>query len=154
MPKVKLNQKAPLFKLPDQNGKMHSLSVYRGKWVLVYFYPKDNTPGCTKEACGFSEALPDFKKSKAIILGISADSVASHKKFSDKHELTFPILSDIDKKTIGDYGVWGKKKLMGREYMGIKRMSFLIDPRGKVIKIYDPVKPATHPEEVMNDLKS
>jgi peroxiredoxin Q/BCP len=154
MSDVKINQKAPLFKLPDQDGKMHSLSAYRGKWVLVYFYPKDSTAGCTKEACGFSKLIPDFKKAKTAIFGISADSVDSHKKFANKHKLEFPLLSDIDRKTIETYGVWKQKKFMGREYMGIARTSFLVDPRGKVVKIYNDVKPAKHPQEVMNDIKS
>ena len=150
---LKIKQKAPNFKLKDQKGKEQSLSDYRGQWVLVYFYPKDDTPGCTKEACVIRDNFPQFKKLKLKVFGISADSVKSHAKFADKYDLPFTLLSDEDKKVIRSYGVWAKKKFMGREYMGILRTSFLIDPNGKIAKIYENVKPAEHADEVLADLK-
>ncbi|HZZ99151.1 MAG TPA: thioredoxin-dependent thiol peroxidase [Candidatus Paceibacterota bacterium] len=152
--KLKEHEAAPDFTLPDQDGKEHSLSDYMGKWVLVYFYPKDDTPGCTKEACTIRDNFPDFKKSKLTVLGISVDSVKSHKKFADKYDLPFTLLADEDKKVVEEYGVWGKKKFMGREYMGTLRTSFLIDPMGVITKIYENVKPDIHAEQVLTDFKS
>lgn len=149
----KIQTKSPDFTLPDQDGVPQTLSEYQGKWVLIYFYPKDDTPGCTKEACSLGELFPNFKKLKAVILGISVDSVKSHKKFADKYKLPFTLLSDSEKKVVEMYGVWQKKKFMGREYMGILRTSFLIDPKGKIVKVYENVKPEIHAEEVLNDLK-
>lgn len=151
--KLKEGDKAPSFNLPDQKGKKHKLSDYKGKWVLLYFYPKDDTPGCTKEACAIRDVYPKFKKLGIKVFGASADSVAKHEKFADKHDLPFTLLSDEEKKLVKDYGVWGKKKFMGREYMGINRMSFLIDPKQKIAKIYPKVKPADHAEEVLADMK-
>src|SRR3989344_3240945 len=127
---LKISQKAPDFVLLDQNGKKHKLSDYRGKWVLVYFYPKDDTPGCIVEACMIRDNFPDFKKLEATVLGVSVDSVKSHKKFVEKHELPFILLADEEKKTVKKYGVWQKKKMMGREYYGTIRSSFLINPKG------------------------
>ncbi len=150
--KLKVGNKAPDFTLPDQNGDSHSLSDYQGQWVLLYFYPKDDTPGCTKEACGIRDEFPKFKKMKAVVFGISADSAARHKKFAEKYNLPFTLLADESKKVIQRYGVWAKKKFMGREYMGILRTSFLIDSRGKISKIYEAVKPDTHAKEVLKDL--
>lgn len=149
---LKTGQKAPAIKLPDQNGKIHELKDYTGQWVLVYFYPKDDTPGCTKEACALRDNFPKFKKMKAVVLGISADSVQKHGKFAGKYELPFTLLADEDKKIIESYGVWAEKKFMGRTYMGILRNSFLIDPTGKIAKIYEGVKPELHAEEVLEDL--
>ncbi len=149
-----MNSKAPEFSLPDQNGKMHRLSDYKDRWVLVYFYPKDDTSGCTKEACVLRDNLPDFKKLDCVILGISVDSVKSHDKFAKKYGLNFALLADEEKDVVTKYGAWQKKKFMGKEYMGIKRMSYLIDPDGKVAKVYSDVKPAEHALEVLNDLKS
>ena len=151
---IKENGNAPDFSLPDQEGKTHSLSDYRGRFVLLYFYPKDMTPGCTKESCAIRDVFPKFRAVEAQIFGISADSVASHKKFAQFYTLPFPLLADTEKKVIEKYGVWGKKKLYGRTYMGIKRMSFLIDPEGRVRKIYEKVKPDIHAEEVLADLKT
>ncbi len=153
MPLPKVGKKAPGFSLPDQAGEMHSLSEYVGSWVLVYFYPKDDTEGCTKEACAIGDNFPAFKKLKAKVLGISIDSVKSHDKFAKKYKLPFTLLSDEDKKVVNKYGVWGLKKFMGREYMGTKRMSFLIDPKGDILKVYEKVNPVTHAEEVLEDLK-
>ena len=152
--KMKEHEAASDFTLPDQDGKEHSLSDYMGKWVLLYFYPKDDTPGCTKEACSIRDNLPDFKKLKLTVLGISTDSVKSHKKFADKHELPFTLLADSDKKVVKEYGVWGKKKFMGREYEGTLRTSFLIDPMGLIVKIYENVKPDIHVQQVLEDFKS
>ncbi len=151
---LKIGQLAPDFELLDEEGKTHRLSMYRGKWVLLYFYPKDNTPGCTTEACTLRDHFPAFQKLKAKVFGISVDSVKSHKKFSNKYQLPFTLLSDETKEVVETYGVWGKKKFWGREFFGILRMSFLVDPKGKIVKIYEKVKPALHAEEVLNDLKS
>ena len=151
---LKIGQKAPGFHLPDQAGKEHDLKDYAGKWVLLYFYPKDDTPGCTVEACTLRDNFPKFKKMKAVVLGVSADAVKKHAKFAEKYDLPFTLLSDEKKEMLGDYGVWAKKKFMGREYMGILRNSYLIDPQGKIAKIYEGVKPAQHAEEVLQDLKA
>ena len=151
--KIKIDQKAPDFKLSDQNGKEHRLSDYRGKWVVLYFYPKDNTTGCIKEACMIRDSFPDFKKLKAVVLGVSVDSVKSHKKFEEKYDLPFALLADEAKKIVKLYDVWGEKKFMGRKYMGTFRTSFLINPDGKIAKIYEAVKPDLHAEEVLRDLK-
>ena len=150
---VKQGTRAPDFSLHDQNGKKHKLSAYRGNWVLLYFYPKDDTPGCTKEACTIRDRIPMFRKLKAQVFGISVDSVKSHKKFADKYDLPFTLLSDEAKEVVKLYGVWGKKRLMGREFMGTNRMSFLIDPKGVIAKVYEKVKPAEHAEQVLNDMK-
>lgn len=151
MPKV--NSKAPAFSLSDQHGTVHKLKDYLGKWVLIYFYPKDDTPGCTKEACFIRDDFFNFGKLKCDVLGVSADSVKSHKKFAEKYNLPFTLLSDESKTMIEKYGVWAKKKFMGREYMGILRTSFLVNPEGKIAKIYENVKPETHANEVLVDLK-
>jgi len=148
-----IGSKAPDFSLSDQEGKLHSLKEASGKWVLLYFYPKDDTPGCTTEACSIRDAWGDFKKLGAVVWGVSTDSVKSHGKFVEKYHLTFPLLADEEKKVVEAYGVWGLKKFMGREYMGTKRWSFLIDPKGKIAKIYEDVKPKLHTAEVLEDLK-
>jgi peroxiredoxin Q/BCP len=151
---LKVTQKAQAFTLPDQDGVMHSLKDYAGQWVLIYFYPKDDTPGCTKEACALRDEFPAFGKLKAKIFGVSADTVASHKKFATKYKLPFMLLADPEKKMLEAYGVWGMKKFMGREYMGISRSSFLVNPEGKIEKIYEKVNPLTHADEVLADLKA
>ena len=145
--------KAQNFILRDQEGQEHSLSDYKGKWVLLYFYPKDNTPGCTKEACAIRDAFPSFEELKVVVLGVSVDSVASHKKFAEKHKLPFTLLADEKKEVVKQYGVWGKKKFMGREYDGTFRTSFLIDPQGRIAKIYEGVKPEVHASEVLRDIQ-
>lgn len=145
---------APQFSLLDQDGKQHALADYRGRYVLLYFYPKDDTPGCTKEACMLRDADPDFSQLDAVVLGVSADSVKSHKKFAEKYGLTFPLLADEKKEVVNAYGVWGLKKFMGREYEGIFRTSFLIDPEGKIKKVYEKVKPELHAQEVLEDLRT
>lgn len=145
--------KAIDFSLTDQNGKVHKLSSYRGSWVLLYFYPKDDTPGCTKEACGFRDSLNELKKHNVVVLGVSADSVTSHQKFAQKYNLNFPLLADEKKEVIKAYGAWGKKKFMGKEFEGILRVSFLINPEGDIVKKYDKVKPEIHAGEVLEDIK-
>lgn len=143
---------APDFTLPDQEGVEHRLSDYRGKWVLLYFYPKDDTPGCTKEACAIRDQFPAFGKLEAKVLGVSVDSVKSHRDFAGKYELPFTLLSDERKEVVNLYDVWGVKKSFGKEYYGTKRMSFLIDAQGMIVKIYKTVKPAEHAEQVLRDL--
>ena len=143
--------KAPAFSLPDQDGKIHSLSDYAGKKVLLYFYPKDDTPGCTTEACEFRDGYEEFQKMGLVVLGVSKDSIKSHKKFAEKFSLPFPLLSDESGEVIRAYGSWGKKKFMGREYEGILRNSFLIDEKGAIAKVYESVKPKEHAEEVKVD---
>lgn len=145
--------KAPAFTLPDQAGEAHRLKDYVGKWVVLYFYPKDDTPGCTVEACSFRDRFSAFKKTGAIVLGVSADPVKKHAKFAEKYQLPFALLADEDKETLKAYGVWAKKKFMGREYMGILRTTFLIDPHGKIARVYENVKPSEHAEEIVADLK-
>lgn len=145
---------APGFTLQDQDGAEHSLADYRGKWLLLYFYPKDDTPGCTIEACGLRDQFKDFSRIGAEVVGVSTDSAGSHKKFAEKFELPFTLLADVHKEVVGAYGVFGEKKMMGRTYMGTRRTSFLIDPSGKVAKVYEKVKPETHAAEVIADLKA
>jgi len=133
---------------------MHKLSDYAGKWVLVYFYPKDDTPGCTIEACQLRDNFPAFGKLDAVVIGISADAESRHKKFADKYKLPFTLLADTERKTLKDYGVWGKKNFLGRGFMGISRTSFLIDPKGKIVKVYEKVRPKDHAQEVLGDLEA
>lgn len=140
---------APSFVVKDEQGRKHSLEKYQGKWVLLYFYPKDNTPGCTKEACAFRDIWKELKKENVVVLGVSAQDEASHKKFIEKYSLPFPLLVDSEKELSRLYGAWGKKKFMGKEYEGMKRVSFLINPEGIIAKEYEKVKPATHAQEVL-----
>lgn len=154
MPLPKLGQLAPDFKLPDAEGKEHSLADYRGRWILLYFYPKDDTKGCTTEAQGLRDAYPEFLKLKIKILGVSVDSAESHKKFAAKYNLPFTLLSDSNKEVVKRYGIWGKKKFMGREYEGTSRVSFVIDPEGKVARVYEKVIPEIHAQEVLGFIKS
>ncbi len=152
MSTLTINTPAPDFSLSDQDGKMHTLSDYRGKWVLLYFYPRDNTPGCTKQACVLRDAFPELKKRGCVVLGVSTDTEKSHKKFEEKFKLPFPLLADTEKLLVNAYGVWAPKKFMGREFLGTLRTSFLIDPSGKIVKIYEKVKPPIHADEVLRDL--
>ena len=149
---LEVGTKAPDFTLPDQNGNMHSLSEYRGKKVILYFYPKDNTAGCTKQACGFAERYPRFTEKGAVVLGISKDSVASHKKFEEKYGLPFTILSDPELVAIQAYDVWQEKKNYGKTYMGVVRTTYLIDENGKIVKAFDKVKAADNPEQMLGEL--
>lgn len=150
---LQLNTQAPQFSLQDQDGVIHTLSQYEGKKVLLYFYPKDDTPGCTTEACNFRDNHESLTSAGLVVLGVSKDSPKSHKKFIEKFNLPFPLLADVDGIVCEAYGVWRKKKFMGREYMGIERMSFLIDEKGKLIKIYESVKPKEHTQEVEKDIR-
>lgn len=149
-----IGDKAPAFRAKDQQGTEHTLEEAAGKWVLLYFYPKDDTPGCTKEACALRDAWGDFTGVHALVFGVSKDTVKSHGKFAQKYSLPFPLLADEDTAIAQAYGVWAKKKFMGREYMGMLRWSFLIDPEGKIAKIYQDVKPAEHAEEVLLDVRA
>ncbi len=144
--------KAPDFELPDQNGDMHKLSEYLGKKVILYFYPKDNTPGCTKQACGFSELFPQFNEKGAIVLGVSKDSIASHKKFEEKYGLTFTLLSDTERKVIELYDVWKEKKNYGKVSMGVVRTTYLIDENGFIIKANDKVKASDDPKNMLKEI--
>ncbi len=153
-PSSLIGKKAPAFSLPDQNGKTHTRGDYRGKWLVLYFYPKDDTPGCTKEACGFRDWDRDFARAGITVVGASADSVASHKKFAKKYGLGFVLLADEKKEAVNAYGAWGKKKFMGREYTGTLRTTFLIDPRGKVVRVYENVKPPEHAKEIFDDFRA
>ena len=144
--------KAPDFSLPDQGGVIHSLSRYRGKKVILYFYPRDNTPGCTKQACGFRDLYPQFTEKGAVVLGVSKDSVASHKKFQEKYQLSFPILSDTELQVIQAYDVWKEKKLYGKVSMGVVRTTYLIDENGIISKAFGKVKAAQNPEQMLEEL--
>lgn len=146
--------KAYNFSLPDQDGKIRDLNEFLGKWLVLYFYPKDNTPGCTKEACNFRDSYHELQKMGVQILGVSKDSVPSHKKFAEKFDLNFPILSDTEKEIIKKYGAWGLKKFMGREFEGVLRNTYLIDPKGNIAKTYEKVNPLTHASEIIDDLKT
>lgn len=148
-----IGTRAPDFTLSDQEGKKYSLSGYVGKWVLLYFYPKDDTTGCTIEACTIRDQFKNFNKIGAVVLGVSTDNAVSHKKFANKYDLPFTLLADENKEVVGLYGVFGEKKFMGRTYMGTKRTSFLIDPKGNIVRVYEKVKPITHAAEVIADLK-
>lgn len=150
---IKEGNKASTFSLPDSNGKKISLKDFLGKKVVLYFYPKDMTSGCTKEACDFRDTHPDFKKLKTVVLGVSPDSVDSHKKFSDKYELPFILLSDENKKVLHDYGVWKEKSMYGRKYMGVERTTVIIDEKGIIRKIFPKVKVNGHVEEVLKELE-
>jgi thioredoxin-dependent peroxiredoxin len=146
---IEPGKKAPAFSLPDQAGTVHSLADYAGQPVVIYFYPKDDTPGCTKESCAFQHNLPKFKKSKAAVFGMSMLDSKSKAKFANKYDLTFPLLADEDKSVMEKYGVWQEKSMYGRKYMGVARTTYLIGPDGKVVKRWDAVKVDGHAEEVL-----
>ena len=146
---LKENTIAPDFSLSDENGQLRKLSEYKGKTVLLYFYPKDDTPGCTTEACSLRDDYSAYEKAGVVILGISADSAASHLKFKQKYHLPYTLLADVDHKVCETYGVWGQKKMMGKEYMGILRTSYLIGKEGMIKKVFAEVKPAEHSQEVL-----
>ena len=145
--------KAPDFSLPDQNGNVHTLSEYAGKKVILYFYPKDNTAGCTKQACGFSELYPQFVEKNAVVLGVSKDSVASHKKFEEKYDLSFTLLSDPELTAIQAYDVWQEKKNYGKISMGVVRTTYLIDENGIIVKAFGKVKAADNPVQMLGELE-
>ena len=144
--------KAPEFTLPDQNGKIHSLSDYRGRKVILYFYSKDNTSGCTKQACGFSDRYPQFLEKGAVVLGVSKDTVASHKKFEEKYSLAFTLLADPERTVIEAYDVWKEKKRCGKTSMGVVRTTYLIDEEGIIVKANDKVKAADDAEKMLGEL--
>ena len=150
---LEVGDRAPAFKLKNQDGDIISLSDLKGKPVVLYFYPKDDTSGCTKEACNFRDEFPKFGKLNAEIIGISADSVDSHKKFADKYKLPFNLLADEKKEIVEKYGVWKEKNMYGRKYMGIERTTFIIDANGKISKIFPKVKVDDHNKEIMDALK-
>ena len=148
--KLKEGDKAPDFAVPDASGNIVRLKDLRGKKIVLYFYPKDDTPGCTKEACAFRDAYAKFKRRGIEVLGVSLDSEASHQKFAKKYDLPFRLLADTDRRLSESYGTYGQKKFMGRTYMGNHRMTFLIDDKGKIKKIFSQVKPEDHAEDVLN----
>lgn len=148
-----IGTKAPEFTLPDQNGDMKSLSDYKGKKVILYFYPKDMTSGCTKQACAFGELYPQFREKGAVVLGISKDTVASHKRFEEKYGLPFTLLSDTEKEVIQAYDVWKEKKLYGKVSMGVVRTTYLIDEEGVIIKAFGKVKAADNPAQMLSELE-
>ncbi len=147
--KLKESDQAPTFTVATSGGGKISLADYLGKNVILYFYPRDDTPGCTKEACAFRDGFADFKKKGAVIFGVSPDSVKSHDKFVEKFKLPFTLLADEDKKIVEAYGVWGEKSFMGKKYLGVYRVTFLIGPDGKIKKIWPTVKPEEHAAEVL-----
>ena len=149
---LEIGTKAPEFSLPDQNGEIRNLSDYRGQKVILYFYPKDMTSGCTKQACGFGEMYPQFREKGAIVLGVSKDSVASHKKFEEKYGLPFTLLADPELEVIKAYDVWKEKKLYGKVSMGVVRTTYLIDEEGTIIKAFDKVKAAENPAQMLKEL--
>ncbi len=150
---LKIGRKAPLFTLKDQTGTEQSLKAYSGKWVLLYFYPKDDTPGCTVEACTIAEVYGDFKKLKVTVLGVSKDTPKSHQKFAEKYNLPFTLLSDPTMEMMDTYGALVMKKMYGKEVRGTNRISYLINPEGKIAKVYAEVDPASHALELLKDIK-
>ena len=142
--------KAPLFKAEASGGVTVSLKDLRGRYVVVYFYPKDDTPGCTTEACGIRDAYAEFKRRDVVVLGVSADPVKKHDRFIEKHGLPFTLIADADHRICEAYGVWGEKKFMGRTFMGIHRVTYLINPDGRIAKVWPKVKPAVHADEILS----
>ena len=149
---LEVGTKAPAFSLPDQDGNMVSLKDFKGQKVVLYFYPKDNTPGCTKQACNFGELLPQFREKGAVVVGVSKDSVASHKKFQEKFGLPFTLLSDPELKAIQAYGVWQEKSMYGKKTMGVVRSTYLIDEKGVIVKAFGKVKAAENPQQMLEVL--
>lgn len=152
MAELKIGSMAPEFSLEGDDGKKHSLTEFRGKKIVLYFYPKDDTSGCTKESCSFRDNLSSIKNKGAVVLGVSADGTDSHRKFISKYDLNFPLLSDESKSVLETYGVWKLKSFMGRKYMGIERTTIIIDEKGKISHIFPKVKVDGHTEEVLNAL--
>ena len=149
---LEVGTQAPEFTLPDQNGTMRSLSDWRGEKVVLYFYPRDNTAGCTKQACAFGELYPQFQEKGAVVVGVSKDSVASHKKFEEKYGLPFTLLSDTEKEVLQAYDVWKEKKLYGKVSMGVVRTTYLIDEQGIIVKAFGKVKAADNPAQMLEEL--
>lgn len=149
---LEIGTTAPEFTLPDQNGELHTLSDYRGHKVILYFYPKDSTAGCTKQACGFAERMPQFSERGAVVLGVSKDSVKSHKRFEEKYGLPFTLLSDPELEVIKAYDVWQEKKLYGKVSMGVVRTTYLIDENGVIVRAFGKVKAADNPQQMLDEL--
>ena len=149
---LEVGTRAPAFTLPDQDGTMVSLKDFKGQKVVLYFYPKDNTPGCMKQACNFGELLPQFREKGAVVIGVSKDSVASHKKFQEKFGLPFTLLSDTELKVIQAYDVWQEKNMYGKKTMGVVRSTYLIDEKGKIVKAFGKVKAAENPQQMLEVL--
>ena len=149
----KVGQKAPDFTLLSDSGQKVKLSDFKGKTVVLYFYPKDDTPGCTKEACAFRDGIDEIQDRRAVVLGVSADSVGSHEKFRNKYDLNFPLLADTDKQVAEAYGTWKEKSMYGKTYMGIERTTFIIDRQGKISHIFPKVKVEQHYDEVLDALE-
>ena len=151
--KLKTGDKAPNFEGKDEKGEIRKLSDYKGKKLVLYFYPKDNTPGCTAEACDLRDNFQEFKTKEMDIIGVSPDKEKSHQNFIQKHQLPFPLIADTEKKIMMDYGVWGEKKMYGRTYMGVLRTTFIIDENGNIENIFEKVKTKEHATQIFNDLK-
>ncbi|HNT54693.1 MAG TPA: thioredoxin-dependent thiol peroxidase [Anaerolineaceae bacterium] len=151
---ITVGANAPQFSLPDENGTLHQLSDYLGRWVVLYFYPKDDTPGCTTEACGFRDQFADYEHAGVVVLGVSPDGVKSHARFKAKHALPFTLLSDEGHQICEVYGCWGRKKFMGREYDGVLRTTFLISPAGLVHQVFENVKPDGHSAQVLAAIRT
>ena len=149
---LEVGTKAPDFRLEDENGQLHTLEEYRGKKVILYFYPKDNTPGCTKQACGFGELYPQFLEKDAVVIGVSKDSVASHKKFKEKYNLPYTLLSDTELSCIQAYDVWKEKNMYGKKTMGVVRTTYLINEEGVITKVFDKVKAEANPYQMLSEL--
>jgi peroxiredoxin Q/BCP len=149
---LEVGDKAPAFAAKDQNGRTVKLSDFKGRRLVLYFYPKDDTPGCTTEACGFRDHAADFERANAAVVGVSTDSEASHRKFADKFDLPFTLLADPDRTIVEAYGAWGEKKLYGRAYMGTLRVTYLVDEKGRIAGVYPKVSPKAHAEELLRDL--
>ena len=149
---LEAGKKAPEFALPDQNGKVHTLEEYKGKKVILYFYPRDNTPGCTKQACGFGELYPEFSEKGAVVLGVSKDSVASHKKFEEKYQLPFVLISDPELVAIKAYDVWQEKNMYGKKVMGVVRTTYLINEEGYIEKVFGKVKAAENANQMLGEI--
>jgi peroxiredoxin Q/BCP len=154
MTHLKEGDRAPKFEFTDHNGEKKSLDQFLGKKVILYFYPKDNTPGCTMEACNLRDNYKDLKDLGYEVIGVSADSEKSHNNFRSKYSLPFFLISDTEKKVLQDYGVWGEKKMMGRTYMGIRRLTFVIDEKGIIQKIFNKVKTKAHTEQILEEMKN
>ena len=150
---LEIGTKAPDFTLPDQDGNMVTLSSLQGQKVVLYFYPKDNTAGCTKQACNFGELFPQFREKGAVVVGVSKDSVASHKKFQEKYHLPFTLVSDTELTAIKAYDVWQEKNMYGKKTMGVVRTTYLIDEKGIIVKAFSKVKAADNPQQMLDELK-
>ncbi len=149
---LQIGNQAPEFTLADQNGNMHNLTHYSGQWIVLYFYPKDDTPGCTKEACSFRDNFEALRERGIVVMGVSKDTQASHKKFADKFNLNFTLLSDESTEMIKSYEAFGEKKFMGKTFQGIHRITYVIDPQGIIRKVYEKVKVEEHAQEILRDI--